>query len=195
MMPKAAEMSLMGTIRERTSVRSYTAQKLDAGIIRDLLAAAVRAPTAMHAEPWAFVIVQDGGQIKRLSDRGKGYFLDELRDAALDRDGRVRDEFARPEFNLFYNAGTLILICGPSASPLTLPDCWLAAENLMLAACARGLGTCVIGSAVTGLNRPESKAELDIPADYSVIAPIIVVFPDSDSTPAPRKAPRVLAWH
>ena len=195
MMPKAAEMSLMGTIRERTSVRSYTAQKLDAGIIRDLLAAAVRAPTAMHAEPWAFVIVQDGGQIKRLSDRGKGYFLDELRDAALDRDGRVRDEFARPEFNLFYNAGTLILICGPSASPLTLPDCWLAAENLMLAACARGLGTCVIGSAVTGLNRPESKAELAIPADYSVIAPIIVVFPDSDSTPAPRKAPRVLAWH
>lgn len=195
MMPKAAEMSLMGTIRERTSVRSYTAQKLDAGIIRDLLAAAVRAPTAMHAEPWAFVIVQDGGQIKRLSDRGKGYFLDELRDAALDRDGRVRDEFARPEFNLFYNAGTLILICGPSASPLTLPDCWLAAENLMLAACARGLGTCVIGSAVTGLNRPESKAELDIPADYSVIAPIIVGFPDSDSTPAPRKAPRVLAWH
>jgi len=195
MMPKAAEMSLMGTIRERTSVRSYTAQKLDAGIVRDLLAAAVRAPTAMHAEPWAFVVVQDSEQMRRLSDRSKRYFLDELRQAELNRDGRVRDEFARPEFNLFYNAGTLILICGPSASPLMLPDCWLAAENLMLAACARGLGTCVIGSAATGLNRPESKAELDIPADYSVVAPIIVGFPDGETEPTPRKAARVLAWH
>jgi hypothetical protein len=42
-------------------------------------------------------------------------------------------------------------------------DCWLAPENLMLAACAKGLGACVIGLAVSALSTPEWKAELKIP--------------------------------
>ena len=36
--------------------------------------------------------------------------------------------------NIFYNAGTLIVICGPSAAPFAADDGWLAAENLMIAA-------------------------------------------------------------
>jgi nitroreductase len=47
---------------------------------------------------------------------------------------------------------------------------WLAAENLMLAAHAMGLGTCVIGSAVPALNTPKSKAELNIPSECTAIA-------------------------
>ena len=36
-----------------------------------LLDAAVHAPTAMHQEPWKFVVIQDRALLRRLSDRAK----------------------------------------------------------------------------------------------------------------------------
>ena len=187
-------VSLMDAIHGRRSVRAYAPQKLDQATILALLEAAVRAPTAIHEEPWAFVILQDLKALKRLSDRAKKFFVEEVHRAHLDRGGHTLDKFEQPDFNIFYDAGTLIVICAKPVSPFVAADCWLAAENLMLAADAMGLGTCVIGSAVTGLNTPEVKNELGIPADVSAIAPIIVGVPSSQPPATSRKKPRILAW-
>jgi nitroreductase len=187
-------VSTMDAIHGRRSVRAYTPQKLDQATIRTLLAAAVRAPTAVHQEPWAFAILQDANALKRLSDRAKRFFVEEMHRAHLDRGGHTLAMFERPDFNIFYNAGTLIVICGRPTGPFVVADCWLAAENLMLAAFSMGLGTCVIGSAISGLNTPEIKDELGIPADMSAIAPIIVGVPSDESTAASRKEPQILAW-
>ena len=73
-------------------------------------------------------------------------------------------------------------------------DCWLTAENLMLAACAIGLGSCVIGSCVAALNLTGVKAELGIPAEFSVVAPIIVGVPSGETAATSRKDPLILAW-
>lgn len=187
-------ITVMAAIHARRSVRSYAPGIPDRATIATLLAAAVRAPTAVHREPWAFVVVQDANALKRLSDRAKPLFMDEVHQAHLDRGGHALDIFASPDFNIFYNAGTLIVICAPSGGPFAVADCWLAAENLMLAACAVGLGTCVIGSALAALNLPEVKAELGIPAEFAAVAPIIVGVPSGDTPLTPRKEPRVLAW-
>jgi nitroreductase len=50
---------------------------------------------------------------------------------------------------VFYDA--LIVIGARRRGPVVVADCWLAAENLMLAVCALGPGTCCIGSAVPAL--------------------------------------------
>ncbi|MGB7543827.1 MAG: nitroreductase family protein [Burkholderiales bacterium] len=189
-----ASMSVMDAIRERRSVRAYAPRRLDPATIRTLLAAAVRAPTAVHEEPWAFAVLQDAGALKRISDRAKGPFLEEAHRAHLDRGGHSLDKFTRPDFNIFYDAGTLIVICGKPMGPFVAADCWLAAENLMLAARSMGLGTCVIGSALPALNTAEGKAELGIPAEMSAVAPIIVGVPSGDTPLTPRKEPQVLAW-
>ncbi len=190
----AMRMSVMDAIYERRSVRSYVPERLDRDTIRALLAAAVRAPTAVHEEPWAFAVVQDAGALKRLSDRAKPLFLEEVHRAHLDRGGHALDIFASPEFNIFYNAGTLIVICARPMGPFIIADCWLAAENLMLAACSMGLGTCVIGSAVPALNTTEIKSELGIPAALTAIAPIIVGVPSGETPRTARKEPEVLYW-
>ena len=187
-------MSLMDAIYQRSSVRSYSPERLDETTIRTLLAAAVRAPTAVHLEPWTFAILQDTGSLKRLSDRAKPLFLEELHRAHLDRGGHALDIFASPDFNIFYNASTLIIICGKPMGPFVVADCWLAAENLMLAACSMGLGTCVIGSAVPALNIPEIKADLGIPGELTPIAPIIVGVPSGETPPTARKEPAVVLW-
>lgn len=165
---------VLDTIHHRRSVRSYTREKLDAGTVHVLLKAAVHAPTAIHGEPWAFVVVQDTDLIRSLSDRAKKYFVEEVRRIQHDGGVRTLDSFQDPDFNFFYNASTLILVCGKSMGLFVAADCWLAAENLMLAASSMDLGTCVVGSAISGLNSPEVKAELGISVEFSVVAPIIV---------------------
>lgn len=190
----AAPMGILDAIALRRSVRSYAPRKLDWTTINALLTAAVQAPTAVHEEPWAFVVVQDPALLERLSARARLAFADEPHPDLLARGGHALDIFANPHFNIFYNAGTLIVVGTQMSGSFVAADCWLAAENLMLAACARGLGTCVIGSALATLNLPEVKDELGIPSDFSAVAPIVVGVPEGETAPTARKDPRVLAW-
>ena len=187
-------MTLQEAIHARRSVRAYAPAALDRATIEALLHAAVRAPTAVHMEPWAFVVLQDREALRRLSDRAKPLFVEEVHRAHLDRGGHALDIFARPGFDIFYGAGTLVIIGAESDVPFAVADCWLAAENLMLAACAMGLGTCVIGSGLVALQLPEVKRDLGIPAGFMPIAPIIVGVPSGDTPITSRKPPRVVAW-
>jgi len=176
----------LATIFQRRAVRSYKPEKLDEATIRTLLEAAVQAPTAMHLEPWGFLVIQDAALLRRLSDGAKTL--------AKAEPGSRLAQRATPEFNIFYDAGTLIVICGRPVGPFVAADCWLAAENLMLAACAMGLGSCCIGFAVPILNTPSVKRELGIPDDVTAVAPIIVGVPSGVTAPVGRKAPVILRW-
>jgi nitroreductase len=92
------------------------------------------------------------------------------------------------------NAGTLVVIGSRERGTYTDADCWLAAENLMLAACEAGLGSCPIGFAVPLLNTRAAKEELRFPAAAIVVAPIILGYPRS-AVPAPTRAePQILSW-
>jgi nitroreductase len=194
MMPlPRVEMTIFETILARRSVRRYKARKVDRTTISTLLEAAVHAPTAIHQEPWAFVIIQDRDLLRSLSDRAKPLFVAAAQEHGLEHAGHSFDIFSYPDFNIFYDANTLVLICGKTTAPSYVADCWLAAENFMLAACAMGLGTCVIGSALPALNKQETKIKLNIPEKFSVVAPIVVGYPDDDITPVIRKNPVILA--
>ena len=202
-MPQTLErpLSALDAIFTRRSVRAFAPAAVDGATIHALLDAAVQAPTAVHAEPWGFVVIQDAAVLKRLSDRAKGRWSEEAphyRDLHPSGDPALGRAFAQrmasPDFNLFYDAATLIAICAVERGPFVVADCWLAAENLMLAATALGLGTCCIGSAIPVLNSAETKDELGIAADVDVVAPIIVGVPKDLVQETARKQPRILAW-
>lgn len=190
----------LDSIYHRRAVRHYTPEAVDEQTIRSLLDAAVHAPTAMHMEPWAFVVVQDKAMLKRLSDRAKelahpaadAHKLHEVPGAA--GRGRGRDVLADPAFNIFYNAGTLIVICAKPLGSFVSADCWLAAENLMLAAHASGLGSCPIGFALPVLNTPEAKHDLGIPLDDTAVAAVIVGHEQGSAPDVPRKPAVILSW-
>ncbi len=196
------ESAVLEAIHGRRAVRSYQPKPLDDATVKTLLDAAVQAPTAMHMEPWTFVVVQDRALLKRFSEAAKALLADEaIRHRELLRApglSRSEEHLARmlsdPEFNIFYDAGTLIVICARPKGAFVTADCWLAAENLMLAAYGLGLGSCVIGFAVPLLNTPEARRELQIPADVLAVAPIIVGVPAGVTPAVPRKAPEILSW-
>lgn len=186
--------SILKNIYARHSVRAYAQTPIDSPTIQTLLDAAVHAPTAMHEEPWAFVVVQAPALLHRVSDLAKPIFVEEVRYRNAHGTGHSFEHFTRADFNIFHEANTLIIICAKPLGPFVVADCWLAAENLMLAAQAIGLGSCVIGSAVAALNIHKIKTELGIPDEYSAIAPIVVGIPSGESRASPRKEPLILSW-
>lgn len=193
-------LSALDVIFTRRSVRAYTGQKIDQETIRALLDAAVRAPTAMHAEPWLFLVIQDERTLNKYSDLTKTTALAALEHhAALDMAPNAdRDRFLAqlrdPGFSPFYGAGTLIVIYGRTKGSLVTADCWLAAENLMLAACALGLGTCIIGAAVDAFNLADANEEFRLPADALAVAPIVVGVPAGPGADAPGRRDPEIIW-
>lgn len=184
------EKSVYETILARRSVRDYQPRKVDDAALGSLLEAAVRAPTAMQCEPWAFVIIQDNALLLSISDRAKALYKAEGHGGNSSPFGYTIDN---PDCNIFYNASTLILICGNRASPFAVADCWLAAENVMLAACAMGLGTCVIGYALPAFNDTDIREQLNITDDYQVVAPIVVGYQNGMTAQSKRKSPVILS--
>lgn len=190
----------MELIYQRRAVRAYRPDSVAEADIRALLDAAVHAPTAMHQEPWKFVVIQDRSLLRRLSDRAKAMAVAQasehgnlLKPPGASGDG-MPSPMADPDFNIFYDAGTLIVICARVANDFVVADCWLGAENLMLAAVAHRLGSCCIGFAVPVLNTPEIKTELGIPSDLRAIAPVILGVPQTDLPMTPRKPAAVITW-
>ncbi|MBU1775721.1 MAG: nitroreductase family protein, partial [Gammaproteobacteria bacterium] len=149
---------------------------------------------ATQEEPWAFLVIQNRETLRWLSDLAKPVFIKEVRSRHSQGVSHSFEHLDQSDFDIFHGANTLIVICARMTSPFVSADCWLAAENLMLAACDLGLGTCVIGSSISVLNTQKVKRELDIPDEYAVVAPVIVGIPDAETAATSRKAPLILAW-
>jgi nitroreductase len=116
----AVPMSVMDAIYHRRAVRDYTQQKIDKETISTLIDAAVHAPTAMHEEAWTFAIVQDKKLLNRLSDSVKKLLTQGSDPIHPPTGSEMHARFAAPEFNAFYNAGTLIIICGKPMGPFPI---------------------------------------------------------------------------
>ena len=187
-------MDVIDAIYNRHAVRDYQTKKVDSSVINKLLDAAIHAPTALHEEPRAFAVIQDKKVLDRLSESAKALALKESEESGSQQRKHVLDVVNQKEFNVFYNASTLIVIYSTFQGPFVTADCWLAAENLMLSALPYGLATCVIGFAVSALNLPEWKAELKIPEDMAAIAPIIIGWPAGNTLASIHKPPTILNW-
>ncbi|WP_160286729.1 nitroreductase family protein [Pseudomonas knackmussii] len=183
-------MNIYEALYGRRSVRNYSTEPLDDELIRRLIDAAIQAPSAVNEQPWTFTVVRNQALLERISHDAKAYMLENL--PAVPQSERLRSMLGDAGFQIFHHAPALILVSGRAEEPWIVEDCTLAAENLMLAAHADGLGTCWIGFAQRYLDTPEGKAALGIPAQWKPVAPIIVGRPRSVPLPVSRKAAEVM---
>ena len=183
------EMELKEAIYTRRSVRDFTPEPVDEKAIRDLIDAAVEAPSAVNAQPCGFCVVRDKTVLATISREAKAHMVETTPVGLMSH--HFSELLNDPKFDIFYHAPALILICAVADIPWAVEDCALAAENLMLAARSSGLGTVWIGFAQSWLGTPEGKALLKLPAQYKPVAPIIVGHPKSTPPPVPRKQPEI----
>jgi len=187
-------MNLDEAIAGRRAVREYTSEPVDEMIISSLIHAAVHAPSAVNQQPWTFTVVRDQNVLDRLS-RGAIAHMQATMGSNPHAD-HFRMRLSDPAFQVFYHAPVLVLISAIADGPWIVEDCALAAENLMLAAYAAGLGTCWIGFAQGFLNTADGKRILDLSPACVPVAPIIVGHPKAAPAPVPRNAPTVhwIGW-
>jgi nitroreductase len=189
---KGACPSVLDAICQRRAIRHYKAQAVDQKTIWTLLEFAVQAPSAVNSQPWSFAVVQDPVLLRNISNEAK---------KGLAQDPRWKSEaqhesnrFLDPGFNIFYGASTLIIVCATQEGLAPEADCYLACQNLMLAAYGMGLGTCPIGLAWDVLRTEAMKRKLGIPDGHFPVLPIIVGYPSEESPRTPRNPPKVLNW-
>ena len=182
-------MELLEAIRSRRAVRDFTAEPVERHAILELIDAAIQAPSAMNLQPWAFAVVRGRDTLNDYGQEAKEHLLSNLE--SYPEIASLRSMLTDKNFNMFYGAPALILICATPRSHQADEDCCLAAANLMLAARGQGLGTCWIGLSRPWLSLPATRARLELQETCGPVAPIIVGHPSKWPVPTPRNSPKV----
>ena len=182
-------MKVLEAIYGRRATRDFAGKPVGRDLITHLIEAAIQAPSAINEQPWRFTVIGERTILDRISQDSKSYALSNAAEHRLPQ--RLLDRLNDPAFHIFYNAPVLILISAVSNSTWAVEDCALAAENLMLAAHADGLGTCWIGFAQSWLQTPDAKKLLGLANECRPIAPIIVGYPLTVPAPPSRHRPEV----
>ena len=140
------------------------------------------------ARPWAFCVIEGVDRLAAYGARAKRFARDHQPE---DRPWTWPD---RPEFKVFWDAPVAVLISGRRGNSEAPCDCCRAGQNLMLAAHARGLGSCWLGAPMPWLNSPGIAKELSVPAGFDPIVAIILGYPAEMPTGSPRPRPIIHGW-
>ncbi len=205
----------------RRSNRIFKKRQIPKPLVERLLEAARFAPSAGNCQPWQFVVVRDRQLIDRIDRRcrrvlrvlpalymGSGWWRKPLVTAVSlvcpnYMDMRVvggTDVVTHVDgkgCNIFFNAPTVILVfCDVRGIGKPELDCGLAAQNLVLAAHALGLGTCYVGFAEPLNLMPRFRRQLGARWPYSrFVTSVAVGYPAIDIDGAvEREKPRAI-WH
>jgi nitroreductase len=168
-------MELINVIRNRRSVRDYIDVAIDRETIERLIEAAILAPSSLNLQPWAFAVLLGREQIEGYAKRAKDWLIP--RHGQPSDEPSVRRMLEDPGYVLFCHAPALVLVLAKSSDTQDAEACCIAAGNLMLAARNEGLGSCWVGLARPWLDLPATKAELNLPKRYHVVAPIVLGHP------------------
>jgi nitroreductase len=180
-------MELMDALRTRRAVRAFTGEPVDDVTVEELVGAAVLAPSAVNLQPWAFAVVRGTERLHALSAEARRYAL-----AHVPSGSPLATHVADPAFEIFHGAAVLVVICAIDGERQSSEDCCLAGQNFMLAAHAKGLGTCWIGLARAWLNESSVKTELGVPAGWHPAAPIVLGHRLALPAPTAREKARIV---
>ena len=178
-------------LKYRRSVRNFQDRPVPVELVEMLIKQSTLAPSAGNDQPWKFVIINNKGMLKRISDESKKNIIARIAENANDYAVRYEKLLHKESFNVFYNAPCLVLILGFPHLKNMYVDCALAACYLMMAATDRGLGTCWVNLGAD-IRDEQMLKELGIPKDCRIIAPIILGYPVEIPPPPKRKEPDIV---
>ena len=154
-MTERNNVTVMEAIMHRRAIRRYDPRQIEESDLQQILEAGMYAPSAGGRQGVIFAVCQGRevneklGKIKRANSKwsmasGNNYISKEQPSVADD-----------PKLtNAFYDAPTVITMFAPKNFLFSAEDCATAAENMMLAADALGVGSCYIGQGWTAFADP-----------------------------------------
>ena len=150
-------MDTLQAIRTRRSIRKFQNQPVSSEIIRQILEAAMFAPSAGNEQPWQFVLLDDR---------------------------RILDEIPRmcATASMCRQSPLAILVCGDASLEkypgFWVQDCSAAVENMLLATHALGLGAVWAGIYPLKDRISAFKTRLALPEEITPLALVVLGYPD-----------------
>lgn len=180
----------MGTAR---AMRFFKPDPVPGELVGQLLWAATRASNPNNTQAWEFVVVRDEEQRRRIGE-AVAPFAERV--AGFPDPGNPTDQRTlKGARNLAARLGEvpiLVFVCGRNTYPATAPRetfmysaMYAAAQNLVVAARALGLGTAF--TTLHGVNEPAVREILQIPADVTIGVTMPVGWPDQPFGPVTRR--------
>jgi nitroreductase len=186
---------IIEVIKTRRCVREYKEDQIPDEDIKFLIDCARYAPSGFNMQPWSFLVIKNKDVMRKISEHGKKSMIPML-EPMKDVSPKARDflVFLKTKgTDMFYNAPLLIIILGNKNAPTVDYDCAMAAQNMMLAAQSKGIGSCWIGGVQPALMDERFLKELGAPEGYKAIAPLIFGYPKG-KTGAPERAEPEVKW-
>src|ERR1022692_3969820 len=101
-------MDIIEAIYSRRAVREYTAEPVNEKLLRQLIDAAIQAPSAVNQQPWTFSVVRDKELLAEISNKAKAHML-KTSPMGL-ASPHFQEVLSNANFNIFYHASVLIVI-------------------------------------------------------------------------------------
>jgi len=184
-------MDLIQLLEKRRTIRDFEERQVPLDIIKEIINDSIKAPNAGNRQPWGFIIINNSEWIKKLSDSSKKCMLEGIEKKPNPSMDQYKEILKNKDFNVFYNAPSLIYITGSRNVPTLSVDCALVAGYFMLSATSRGLGTCWVGLG-GAINDPEIQKEIGLPENHKIIASLIIGYPKGIPPMPERKEPKIL---
>lgn len=171
-------------------------------ILREVLDAAIRAPSGQNTQRWAFVVLREESARRFFGERYRHWIHKLMGDRApAPEDDSPGARSIRAAVHLadhMSEAPLIVLACGKRDWPFAVPaekrvgkappsygSIYPAVENLLIACRARGLGASL--TTAHQMFEAELIEELGIPESYGVVAAIPIGYPTGRFGPVRRR--------
>ena len=193
---------LVRLMASRRSCRNFTGEPVPRPVLEDLVKIGTTAPSGTNSQGWTFTTLPSRAAVMKLGNAVGAFFkrINRMAENPLLRHGlRLigRPELAgyyrdyhqsvaegladweeRGRDRLLHGAPAVIIVGSIPGGSCPAEDALLATQNILLAAHAMGLGTCLIGFAVSAMQKDgRIKDLLKIPREENVHAVIALGHP------------------
>lgn len=173
------EQIVVENLMTRRSIRAYKSQPVPKDIMDVVLECGIYAPNGMNKQPWEIRVVDNKEYIDGITEL---YLSD------IDED-HPRNPKKDPNFrNMFRNAPTVVFIA-IEPGLCSQVDCGLLAGNMVNAAWAYGVGSCIQMAPVQFMKTEKAKDYLDklsFSEGYELLIAVGFGYPDEQPQAKPR---------
>jgi len=163
-------------ILSRRSIRHFTEEPIPEVLLKQVLKAGLQAPSGNNRQSWRFTVLTDAAEIRALKAL-----------CVAQAEGRGSEGIGCYGFD---NPAALILISNDRRNPDGIQDASCAAENILLAAHALGLGGVWINVLMKICDEAPIRAKLDaygLPQEHIVWCMAALGYPAEKGRAIPRK--------
>jgi nitroreductase len=191
--------AFMDVLKNRRSIRRFHDRAVPKEVVCRLIEAATWAPSAGNRQNWEFAVVTSAAVKEQMAEKVRAEWKRAIDHPDLTAVAEAMGEYSK-HFDWFSQAPVLVVLSAKSAEGFmsrmfgaaamdvagTRTSVAMAAENLMLAAHALGIGSCCLTAPLAA--HEAMKALLGLGARQVIVCLIALGYADEEPAPPPRKA-------